>query len=177
MLFVNVPIGIATALAALAVLPGAARRPGRFDLPGAVTGTGGVAALVYGLSNAATSPDGASHWGDGKVVAALSAAAALLAAFAVIETRSQHALLPVRLLRQPGPPRRVPDDAGCGHGRVRRVLLHHPVRRRTYGVTRRSGRGVAFLPLTAAVLAASAAATPLVPRIGARPLLLTGSAA
>ena len=40
-LFVNVPIGIAAALAALAVLPGTARRPGRFDLPGAITGTGG----------------------------------------------------------------------------------------------------------------------------------------
>src|SRR5262249_44751512 len=33
-LFVNVPIGLATALAALFVLPGAARRPGRFDLAG-----------------------------------------------------------------------------------------------------------------------------------------------
>ena len=40
-LFVNVPIGIAVALAAPAVLPGAARRPGRFDLPGAITGTAG----------------------------------------------------------------------------------------------------------------------------------------
>ena len=63
-LFVNVPIGIAVALAALVVLPGAARRPGRLDLPGAITGTGGVATLVYGLSNAATSPDGTSHWGQ-----------------------------------------------------------------------------------------------------------------
>jgi MFS family permease len=46
-LFVNVPIGIAVALAAMAVLPGAARRPGRLDLPGAITGTGGIVALVY----------------------------------------------------------------------------------------------------------------------------------
>jgi hypothetical protein len=37
--------------------------------------------------------------------------------------------------------------------------------------------GVAFLPLTAAVLASTAAATRLVPRIGARPLLLAGAAA
>src|SRR5512146_486367 len=44
-LFVNVPIGVAAALAALVVLPGGAPRPGRFDLAGAVTGTGGVAAL------------------------------------------------------------------------------------------------------------------------------------
>src|SRR5579864_1403166 len=66
-LFVNVPIGVAAAIAALIVLPATGRRPGRLDLPGAFTGTVGLAALVYGLSNAATSPDGTSHWGDGKV--------------------------------------------------------------------------------------------------------------
>jgi hypothetical protein len=37
--------------------------------------------------------------------------------------------------------------------------------------------GLAFLPLTAAVLATSAAAARLVPRVGARPLLLAGAAA
>ena len=55
--------------------------------------------LVYGLSNAATTPDGVSHWGDTKVVVSLAAAAVLLASFAVIETRSRYPLLPMRLLR------------------------------------------------------------------------------
>jgi hypothetical protein len=36
---------------------------------------------------------------------------------------------------------------------------------------------VAFLPFAAALLAGSASATPLVPRIGARPLLIAGAAA
>ena len=94
-LFVNVPIGAAVALAAPRVLAESPRRRGRFDLPGAITGTGGVAALVYGLVSAAASPDGVSHWGDAKVVASLAAAAVLLAAFAVIETRRPPALLPV----------------------------------------------------------------------------------
>ena len=98
-LFVNVPIGIAVALAAPRVLGETRGHRGRFDLPGAITGTGGLAALVYGLSNAATSPDGVSHWGDTKVVASLAAAVVLLAAFAAAEMRSPHALLPPRLLR------------------------------------------------------------------------------
>ena len=98
-LFVNVPIGIAVALAAPRVLGRARGQRGRFDLPGAITGTGGLGALVYGLSNAATSQDGVSHWGDAKVVAALAAAAVLLAAFVLLETRSKNALLPLRLLR------------------------------------------------------------------------------
>ena len=158
------------------MLPGTARRPGRFDLPGAITGTGGVAALVYGLSNAATSPDGTSHWGDAKVVAALTAGAVLLAAFAVIEARSRHALLPVRLLRNR-------DRLGAN-------LIMLGVGTAVFGVFffltlfvqdvwgySALRTGVAFLPLTAALLAASGAATALVPRIGARPLLLAGAAA
>jgi MFS family permease len=60
--FVNVPIGLVVAVLATRVLPQSGRRAGRFDLPGAVTATAGVAALVYGLSNAATTPDGVSHW-------------------------------------------------------------------------------------------------------------------
>jgi EmrB/QacA subfamily drug resistance transporter len=172
-LFVNVPIGIAAAIAALVVLPGTARRPGRFDLPGIITGTGGVAALVYGLSNA-TSPDGTSHWGDPKVVATLTAGAVLLAAFAFIEARSRHALLPVRLLRSR-------DRLGAN-------LMMLAVGTTLFGVFfflnlfvqdvwnySALRAGVAFLPLTAAVLAASAAATRLLPRTGARPLLLAGA--
>jgi EmrB/QacA subfamily drug resistance transporter len=175
-LFVNVPIGVAAALAATAVLPAAARRPGRFDVPGAVTGTGGVAALVYGLSSATTGPDGTSHWGDSKVVAALSAAVVLLAAFTLIEARSRHALLPVRLLRN--------------RNRLGAYLIMLGVGTAVFGVFffitlfvqdvwgySALRTGVAFLPLTAALLVASAAATPLVQRVGAWPLLLTGSAA
>jgi len=175
-LFVNAPIGIGVALAALAVLPGTGRRPGRFDFPGIVTGTGGVAALVYGLSTAATSPDGTSHWGDAKVVAALTAGAVLLAAFASAEARSRHALLPVRLLRSR-------DRLGAnlmmlGAGTILFGVFFFLTLfvQDVWGYSALRA-GVAFLPLTAAVLAASAAATRLVPRIGARPLLLAGAAA
>ena len=44
--FVNVPIGLVVAALATRVLPESQRRTGRFDLPGAFTGTLGVAALV-----------------------------------------------------------------------------------------------------------------------------------
>jgi len=97
-LFVNVPIGLAVAALAARMLPETGRRGGRFDLPGALTATAGVALLVYGLSNAATTQDGMSHWDDAKVVASLAAAAVLLVAFGVIEARSNSPLLPVRVL-------------------------------------------------------------------------------
>jgi hypothetical protein len=148
----------------------------RFDLPGAITGTGAVAALVYGLSNAATSPDGTSHGGDARVIAALAASAVLLAAFAVIETRSRHALLPVRLLRSRD---RVGANLvmlGAGTAVFGVFFFVTLFAQDVWGYSPLR-TGVAFLPLTAALLAASAAASALVPRIGVRPLLLAGGAA
>ena len=97
--FVNVPIGLVVAFLATRVLPESDRRRGRFDLPGAITASLGLASLVYGLSNAATSANGVSHWGDTKVIVSLAAAVVLLVAFGIIETRSKHALMPIRVLR------------------------------------------------------------------------------
>jgi EmrB/QacA subfamily drug resistance transporter len=175
-LFVNVPIGIGAALAALLVLPGDARRPGRFDLAGTITGTGGVAALVYGLSNAATSPDGTSHWGDAKVLAALTASVVLLAAFAVTEARSRHALLPVRLLRSRDRVGAILIALGVGTVIAGVFFFLTLFVQNLWGYSALR-TGVAFLPLTAALLAGSAAAARLVPRVGARPLLMAGAAA
>jgi predicted MFS family arabinose efflux permease len=65
---------------------------------GAITGTGGVALLVYGLSKAATGADGISHWGDAQVVASQAASVVLLVSFVLIERRSSRPLLPMRVL-------------------------------------------------------------------------------
>ena len=174
-LFVNVPIGIAVALAAPRVLGETPGHRGRVDLPGAITGTGGLAALVYGLSNAATSPDGVSHWGDTKVVASLAAAVVLLAAFALIEIRSTHALLPVRLLRSR-------DRSGaylimlCVGTALFGMFFFLTIFVQTVWGYSALRTGVAYLPMMAAIMAMSGASAQLVPRIGARPLLLAGSA-
>jgi EmrB/QacA subfamily drug resistance transporter len=179
-LFVNVPVGIAVALAAPAVLPGpvlpgTGRRPGRLDLPGAITGTAGVAALVYGLSNAATSQDGTSHWGDPAVVAALAGGAALLAAFAVTEARSRHALLPLRLLRDRDRLGANLIMLAAGTALFGIFFFVTLFAQDVWGYSALR-TGVSFLPLTVALLVASVTAGALVSRTGARPLLLAGSA-
>ena len=175
-LFVNVPIGLAAALLAPRVLPESPRQRGRFDLPGAITGTGGLVALVYGLGNAATTPDGVSHWGDVKVVTSLAASVVLLAAFTVVEARSQHPLLPLRLLRD-----RNRTGANlimvCAGAAIFGMFFFLTVFMQSVWGYSALKTGVAYLPLTAAILVSSGAAAQLVPRIGARPLLLAGTPA
>jgi EmrB/QacA subfamily drug resistance transporter len=175
-LFVNVPIGLAAALLAPRVLPESGRQRGRFDLPGAITGTGGLTALVYGLSEAATTADGVSHWGDARVVASLAASVVLLAAFTVIEARTSNPLLPLRLLRD-----RNRTGANlimvCVGTAIFGMFFFLTVFMQSVWGYSALKTGVAYLPLTAAILVSSGAAAQLVPRIGARPLLLAGSPA
>ena len=176
-LFVNVPIGIAAAFGALAVLPAVPRRAGsRFDLPGALTGTLGLTALVYGLTNAATGQNGASHWTDAKVTASLAAGAVLLAVFVAIEARSRHALLPLRLLRDR-------DRAGAnlimlvvGTALFGMFFFLSLFVQEVWGYSPLK-TAMAFLPVTVVMVAASFVTAALVPRLGARPLLLAGGVA
>jgi EmrB/QacA subfamily drug resistance transporter len=174
-LFVNVPIGILVALAAPYVLSESPRRPGRFDLPGAVTGTGGVAALVYGLSSATASQSGVSHWTEPKVVVSLVAAAVLLISFVLIEQRSRHALLPLRLLanrNRSGAYLMMLCIATAMFGIfffltifVQEVLGYSALR-----------SGVAFLPFAATIVVVSGVVSQLISRVGARPFMLAGGA-
>ena len=95
-LFVVVPIGALVLYAAPKVLPESGQRAAKLDLPGAVTATGGVGLLVYGLIKAS-----ATSWGATGTVVPLAASAVLLIAFVVIESRVSSPLLPLRVLAGP----------------------------------------------------------------------------
>jgi EmrB/QacA subfamily drug resistance transporter len=174
-LFVNVPIGIAVALAAPRVLGDSRGTRGRFDLPGAITGTLGLAALVYGLSSAATSPNGVSHWGDTKVVASLIAAVVLLASFITIEMRSRHALMPLRIFRNRDRSAAYLIMLCVGTALFGMFFFLTIFVQTVWGYSALR-TGLAYLPMMATVMLMAGVSAQLVPRIGARPLLLVGSA-
>ncbi len=96
-MFVNVPFGAVMIVLAPRVLPESDRCGQRIDLPGAVTGTLGVTSLVYALIRSGTDRAGHPHWTDPPVLAALAAAVVLIAAFIAIERRSAHPLVPLRI--------------------------------------------------------------------------------
>jgi EmrB/QacA subfamily drug resistance transporter len=174
-LFVNVPIGIIVALLAPRALGASRRHRGRFDLPGAVTGTFGVAALVYGLSSAATTANGVSHWGDTKVLAALSAAVVLLAAFGVIEARSRQALLPLRIFRNRDRSAANLIMLCIGTAMFGMFFFLTLFVQHVWGYSALR-TGIAYLPMVAVIMAMAGLSAQLVPRIGARPLLIAASA-
>ena len=89
-----VPIGLGAALFAPKVLPESEPHPGQLDVPGAITATSGLLAIVYGLSRASDERYG---WGDTGTVTSLAIGAALIGLFVLIETRVEHPLLPFRI--------------------------------------------------------------------------------
>ena len=91
---INVPIGIVAALLAPRFLPESESHPGQLDIPGAITGTAGLLAIVYGLTHAGNPAYG---WGDPWTITSLAAGAILLALFVAVELRVAHPLLPFRI--------------------------------------------------------------------------------
>jgi EmrB/QacA subfamily drug resistance transporter len=67
----------------------------RLDVPGAVTVTGGLLALIYALTTAAQ-----QGWGKAGVLGPLVAGVLLLALFVAVEARSAHPLVSLKVLRR-----------------------------------------------------------------------------
>jgi EmrB/QacA subfamily drug resistance transporter len=94
--FLNVPVGAA----AIALAPFLLRESRadllhrHFDVAGAATVTGGLMLLVYALTRATS--DG---WTSAVTLGLLGGAAALVASFVAIESRSRSPLLPLRIFR------------------------------------------------------------------------------
>ncbi|HEX5116557.1 MAG TPA: MFS transporter [Pseudonocardiaceae bacterium] len=94
--FINVPVAVFAVLTARVVLAESRpeRRP-RLDLPGAVTVTAGLLAVIYGITTA-----GVTSWIDPAVLGALAVGVVLLVTFWLIEQRVAAPLLPVAILRR-----------------------------------------------------------------------------
>ena len=168
-LFVNVPIGLVVLVLAREILPDTPRRTGRFDLAGALTSTVGMSALVYGFVRAAS--DG---WSDAGTVAGFALGLLMLGGFVFIELRAAAPITPLRLFA----------DRSRATSYVARLLLIAGMMGMFFFLTQFLQNvlgyspivtGLAFLPLTVALFAASqATARVLSERIPGRTLMLAG---
>ncbi|WP_280299200.1 MFS transporter [Nocardia abscessus] len=169
---INLPVGL-LALALLRSLPadststGAA---GRLDVPGALTGTGAL--LIIGYSIGA--------WGDPDTRTLASAllvlGAVLFAGFLVIELRSPHPLMPLRLfaIRQVSGSSAVNALVGAAHVPAFALLALYLQNTQGYSPT---ASGLAVLPVAVVNIVVSRTFIPfLLAKIGPRGVLATGMA-
>lgn len=93
-LLVNIPIALVAGVAGSKLIP-ESRMTGRtrYDVPGALTATGGMAMLVYAVTKAST-----TGWSAPSTLALLGVAAVLLVSFVLVELRSAQPLLPLRVV-------------------------------------------------------------------------------
>jgi EmrB/QacA subfamily drug resistance transporter len=94
--FINVPIGLAALVLCPLVVRESRSTTARrsYDPAGALTITGALVLLVYAVVEA---PD--AGWGSPQTIILFAGTAALIAAFAMIESRHRAPLVPLRILR------------------------------------------------------------------------------
>lgn len=170
-LLVNIPIGTAAALASYVTMAESrSGRRGGYDLPGALLSTAGVSALVLGLTNGA---EAGGDWGSWPVGGAIACGAVLLAAFVAWEVRAPYPLLPLTLLTDRD---RIAALTGvlltsAALFAVMLILTFNLQVLRGYSPVR---AGLAFLPLSVGIVAASALAARMQPPLGAKRIMLLG---
>ncbi|NHC13745.1 MFS transporter [Motilibacter deserti] len=167
---VAVAAGLLIVAAAPYVVAESRPRSAPADVPGAVAGTVGLGAVVYGLLNAA-----ADGWGSGETVAALAVGVLVLIVFLGVENRRAHPLLPLRVLARRG--RSVAYAVVLTVWAaltatvfflglyVQRVLGYEPLE-----------AGLAFLPFPVGIVVAAQLAAVLAPRLAPRAIAALGGA-
>jgi len=168
--FVNLPLGALIVAGARPLLPESRASLGhrRFDVAGAVTVTGGLSLLVYAVATAS------SHgWASATTIGLLCGAAALLAAFILIEARSAAPLLPPSFFRNL-------TVAGANLAGLLLGALMFPMfvflslyMQQVLGYSAIK-TGVAFLVIAVGMIASSGLAQNLVTRVGAKVVLTVG---
>ncbi len=170
---INVPIGLAVVVAARRVIPESRREadaPQRhFDLAGALLVTLGLVAVVYGIVRTDV-----LGWGSIGVLAPLAAGLVLLAAFAVVEGRiARDPLIPLRVFAQPLLRAANLTVLLLGSALFAMWFFVSLYLQQVLGYDALQA-GLAFLPMTLTIVAASTQAPRLVARLGVRVVLTVG---
>lgn len=170
--YVNLVIAVPTTIVALRLLvnhgdPDRAR----IDIPGVLTWSLGLFALVFGFSNAET-----HGWGATATVVALIASPVLLTAFVLIERRVEHPLMPLNIVwdRARGGSFAALFVTGAGVFAVFLFLTYFLQLTLRFSPLK---TGLAFLPLTIVlVITSTTVQTRVIQRTGVKPLVLVGMA-
>ena len=168
-MFINVPVGLVVLALSRRVLSETPRRPGRFDVVGAVTATGGAVAIVWALIGA---PE--HGWTSPRTLGAFALGAVLLVVLARTEQRVAHPMLRPELLRDGRRVGALSMMALVVGGQLSMFFLAVQLIEGELGFGPMAS-GLAFLPLTLGIFGMSRVTPRLLGRVGATPMLLTGA--
>jgi EmrB/QacA subfamily drug resistance transporter len=170
-LFVNVPIAVGAVLSARVFVPESRDETAAgFDLRGAVTGTGGLVALVYALVRG-------NHvgWASTQTIGTIGLAVVLLGIFLVIQRTAGSPLVPGRLFK--GSSAAGADISallvGAAIFAIFFFLSIYLQGMKGYSPIK---TGLAFLPMTLIIGVGAAVASSLLGKVGPRPFLAGGMA-
>ncbi len=178
---VNVPIALATAVAAAAVVH-ESKAPGdkRYDIPGVLLVSLGLVSLVYGFTEAAKEKNPGQStevqgWTAPSTLLFLGLAVVLLVAFVIWEQRSNHPLLPLRIAldRNRGGSYLVFLLVGAGLFAMFLFLTYYFQLTLGYSPLK---SGFAFLPFSGGIIVTAGVVSQLLPRFGPKPLMIPGLA-
>jgi EmrB/QacA subfamily drug resistance transporter len=171
-LYVNVAIAVLAISGGMALLKNQARSADtHIDIPGSASAVVGLAALVFGFSEAASAKHG---WAAPQSFGALIIAAVLLTSFVLIEQRVTHPLLPLRIVlhRNRGGSYLAVALVGIAVFGVFLFLTYYLQTILGYSPVK---TGLAFLPMVACLVLSSTTSTAvLLPKFGPRILVVIG---
>jgi EmrB/QacA subfamily drug resistance transporter len=169
-LWVNVPIGIAAALITPRLVAESRSETAdrSFDIPGAVTITGGLSLLVFTIVNAEK-----AGWGSVETIALAAIALALIGAFVAIEQRSPAPLVPFRIFRLPTLTGANVVGLLVGASLFSMFFFASLYMQQVlgYGAIK---AGLSYLPLSAGIIISAGVSSQLSTRIGFKPVLVAG---
>jgi EmrB/QacA subfamily drug resistance transporter len=170
-MFVNIFFAVVALVGSYLLLrhePVLGDRP-KLDIPGTITSTAGLFAVVYGFANKE------SHdWSSASVWGFLVAGVVLLAVFVRIQMTTAHPLLPMRVVldRDRGGAYASVFLLGIGMFAIFLFLTFYLQQNLQFTPIQ---SGVAFMPMVATLMISATSATAvLLPRFGARPLVPLG---
>ena len=166
--WINVPVALVAIPLVLWALPESFGRRQPLDLVGLGLAGASVLAVVWSIIRG--NDDG---WGSARVVGGLVLGAALLLAFVLRESRTDHPLVPLRLFRERSFSVANVSGLAFSFGVFGLVFLLAQYLQIGMGYTPLEA-GIRTLPWTAAPMIFAPIAGMLAPRIGVRPLLATG---
>jgi EmrB/QacA subfamily drug resistance transporter len=168
--FVNVPVGIAAFVASVIYVPEsrAAAEHRIFDLPGAVTVTAGLVALVYGIVNVQK-----AGWTSTSTIGFGAVALILLTAFLLIEQRQRAPLVRLGIFRIHTLRTANVSMLLVASGLFAMFFFTTLYIQRVLGFSPLQA-GLAFLPVTAGIGIGAGLSQPAVKRIGIRTTSIIG---